>query len=377
MLEAMPLKRLSLASILLAACLNAQTPAPPPPPDTLVFTNGEKLIGHMVRSNGSTVTFKSDSVGEVNVDWSKIQELHTSKKFAVVRKDVKLGRRSDLSKIPQGTVSVADKTLTLTPETGAPATMPLADAAHMVDTDTFQNKVVHNPGFTEDWTGAVTAGVSLVQATQQSRTFTGAINLVRAIPTENWLDPRNRTIFDFSASSGEVIQPNTPTVKTDIIHADVERDEYFRGKTVYGFGQASFDHNYSQGLDLQQNYGGGIGWTAIKEANMTLDLKGSVSYSRQSFQVASSDHNLIGSVFAEAFTHKFGKGIQFLQGISVTPSWNEPHAYAATANATLAIPVYKRLSFSLTLLDSFLNDPPPGFKKNSFQLTTGLTYSFK
>src|SRR5579863_4492971 len=84
------------ATLLAAACLSAQTPAPPP--DTLVFTNGEKLIGHLVRSNGATVTFKSDSLGEVNVDWSKIQELHTSKKFVVVGKDVKLGRsRGDLS----------------------------------------------------------------------------------------------------------------------------------------------------------------------------------------------------------------------------------------------------------------------------------------
>ena len=371
----MVFSRLSLGSVLLAVSLAAQTPAPAP--DTLVFTNGEKLIGHLVRSNGSTVTFKSDSVGEVNVDWGKIQELHSSKKFAVVGKDIKLGRRSDLTKVPQGTVSVANKTITLTPDTGAPSTIPVADAAHVIDTDTFQKVVLHNPGFTEDWKGAVTAGASLVEATQQSRTFTGAINLVRAIPTENWLDARNRTLFDFTASSGEVIQPNTPTVKTDIIHADAERDQYFHGKDIYGFAQTSFDHNFSQGLDLQQNYGGGFGWTVVKQANTTLDIKGSVNYARQSFQIASSDHNLIGSVFAENFARKFAKGIQFLQGISVTPSWNEPHAYAATANASLNLPVYKRLSFTISLLDTFLNDPPPGFKKNSFQLTTGLTYSFK
>ena len=115
----------------------------------------------------------------------------------------------------------------------------------------------------------------------------------------------------------------------------------------------------------------------IKRANTTLDLKGGASYSRQSFQVAANDHNLIGSVFGEAFTHKFPKGILLLQGISVTPSWNEPHAWAATGNVALSVPVYRNLSYTTTLLDSFLNDPPPGFKKNSFQFTNGLTYSFK
>ncbi len=192
-----------------------------------------------------------------------------------------------------------------------------------------------------------------------------------------WLDPRNRTTFDFSASAGDVIQPGSPTLKTQIVHADAEHDEYFRGKDVYGFVQTSFDHNYSQGLDLQQNYGGGIGWTVVKQANTTLDLKASVNYARQSFQIAANDENLIGSIFSENITHKFGKGIQFLEGISVTPSWNVTHAYAANANASINVPVYKRLTFTTGVLDTFLNDPPPGFKKNSFQLTTGLTYSFR
>ncbi len=39
------------------------------------------------------------------------------------------------------------------------------------------------------------------------------------------------------------------------------------------------------------------------------------------------------------------------------------------------MPMYKRLSLNLGALDMFLNDPPPGFKKNSFQFTMGLAYT--
>jgi hypothetical protein len=54
--------------ILIAACaLQAQTP-PKPEPDTLILADGEKLIGHLVRSTGSTVRFKSDVLGEVSID---------------------------------------------------------------------------------------------------------------------------------------------------------------------------------------------------------------------------------------------------------------------------------------------------------------------
>jgi len=112
-----------------------------------------------------------------------------------------------------------------------------------------------------------------------------------------------------------------------------------------------------------------------------LDLKASIAYTRQSFQEttppSTNSHNLIGSIFSEAFSRKFGRGILFIQQAAVTPSWNEAHAWSAAGSMALNIPVYKRLSFTIGALDTFLNDPPPGFKKNSFQLTTGLTYSLR
>jgi hypothetical protein len=375
--------------LLLPLCfsLRAQTPAAPKPePDVLIFANGEKLVGHLVASHGGTLTFKSDSLGDVTIDWKKVQELHASETFVVIDKNVKLNRKSDLSKLPTGTVSMADQKLTVTPATGAPETVPVADTAHLVDQPVFERAVLHSPGFFDAWTGAVMAGATLVEATQQSRTFTGAINLVRALPTENWLAARNRTLINFSASDGFLKQPGSPSIKTDIIHGDLERDEYFSSKNVFAFGRAAFDHNFSQGLNLQQNYGGGIGWTAIKHADTTLDLKGSITYTKQQFApptdcaspcTADNNHNLVGAVIAQDYAHKFAKGIQFLEQISVTPAFNEASAYAAIANAGLNVPVYKRLSFSISMVDSFLNDPPPGFKKNSFQLTTGLTYTLK
>jgi len=350
---------------------------PKPEPDVLVFANGERLVGHLVKAHGTTVTFKSDSIGEINVDWSKIQELHSAQPYAILEKKIELNRRSDLSKVPQGKLTFADKKLTVTPAAGPPQTIPVAEAAHVIDVPSFEHDVLHSPGILEGWTGALTAGASLVVATQNSHTITGGLHFVRALPLENWLETRNRTSFNFVTSTGAVTQPNTPRIKTDIVHADLERDQYFHGSHVYAFGQASFDHNYSQGLDLQQNYGGGIGWTAIKRANTTLDFKASVSYTKQQFTGLGVNHNLIGSVFGQNYLHKFGKGIQFVEGVSATPAWNEAHAWAAAANAALSIPVYKHLGFSITGQDSFINDPPPGFKKNSLQLTTGLTYTLR
>jgi hypothetical protein len=368
-----------LLTLACTALLHAQTtPAAKPEPDTLTLADGEKLIGHFVRSTGANVIFKSDVLGELTIAWAKVKDLHAAERYVVIGKDVKLTRHTDVASLPKGNISVADQTVFVEPTPGAaPTKVAIADAAHVVDEPTFQNVLFHNPGFFQDWKGAITGGASIVQATQQARTFTGGIALVRAVPGESWLSLRNRTIFNFAASDGFVVQPNTPKVKTEIIHADAERDEYFRGKDLYGFGQAAFDHNFSQGLDLQTNVGGGLGYTAINRANETLDFKGSVAYIRQDFQTTANDHSLMGSNFTETFMHKTAKGILFLQQVTVTPTWSELKDYSASAGASVAIPVFKRIGFTTALLDSFLNNPPPGFKKNSFQLTTGLTYTLK
>lgn len=344
-------------------------------PDVLIFTNGEKLIGHLEHSSGTSVTFKSDMAGEVTADWSKIKELHSSQQFAVIPKDVTLGKHADTSKIPQGTLSMTDQKLTVTPPAqAAPHTIPVGDAAHVIDQATFQHDVVHNPGFFSGWTGAVAAGASLVEATQNSSTFTGAFNFVRAIPPESWLLPRNRTTVDFNASYGKVSEPGTPTVKTEIIHADFERDEYVTSR-VYLFGLASWDHNFSQGLDLQQSYGGGLGWTAYKTDNQELDFKASVDYIRQAFTIPSHNENLIGAIFGQTYHRDFAHGVVLAEGLSITPSFNVASAYSALGNVTLSLPLHKHFNLAFGVLDSYLNNPPPAFKKNSFQFTAALAYS--
>ena len=77
----------------------------------------------------------------------------------------------------------------------------------IIDQAGFQNALSHQPGFFHAWKGTVTVAAAVVNATQDSETFTGAINLVRAIPTENWLEPRNRTSLNLDAAYGEVSQP--------------------------------------------------------------------------------------------------------------------------------------------------------------------------
>ncbi len=371
-----------------------------PTPDVLVFTNGDQLTGKLMSSAGGKVAFHSDMAGDISVDWAKIKEIRTAQKFAVLEKGVKPSRKTPDSLVPQGTITLADQKVEVHPESGtAPAPIPVGNIDFMVEDGTYHSKVDHDPGFFHAWHGNATAGATIVQATQDTYTFNAAVTLARVIPDVTWLAPRNRTTTDFSASYGKItdpgyLQPASPgppptpamyipetTVKTSIYHYDFERDEYLSDRFYY-LGAMALDHNFSQSLQLQQIYGGGIGYTIIKQPKQTLDLKALIQYERQDFidALPGENQDLIGSTFSANYLRHFPKGMLFNQQVAYIPAWNNLHAYSITELDTFSIPAYKRLSLTLGTLDSYLNNPAtalPPVKRNSFQFTAGVTYAFK
>jgi hypothetical protein len=365
--------------------------AAPAEPDVLVLSNGDTLHGKFVKEVGGTVTFHSDALGDLNVAWAKIKELHASENFAVLNKNLKSRGKHAVENLPVGSLDATNTTVTVQP-TGnqtAPPPIPVKDAQFIVDQATLNKQVTQQPGFFTGWNGAATAGATLITATQNQYTVSGALGLVRVVPTVSWLDPRNRTSTDFTGSFGKITQPAytsdgvyTPSTSTKsaILHFDAERDEYLSSR-IFALGQMALDHNYSQDLNLQQIYGGGIGWTALKTPHQEADLKGTAQYEKQSFIAGSgsTDQNLIGSTFSATYVLK-EKLVTWTQGLAYIPAWNQPHDYSATETNTFAFPAYKNFSFSVGTLDSYLNDSPstePPTKHNSFQFTMGLTYAIK
>ncbi|MGC1460867.1 MAG: DUF481 domain-containing protein [Terracidiphilus sp.] len=383
------------AALCTSVCCSAQTnstpkPAANPEPDVLVLSNGDTLHGKFVSEMAGKVTFHSDPLGDVSLGWDKIKELHTSQKFAVINDKVKVRGKKEARQIPTGTLEVANQAVTVHPENAAAgAPIPVKSAQYIMDPAELDKQVNHEPGFFSGWNGAATAGATLVAATQNQYTVSGGIGLVRVVPTVSWLNPRDRTSVDFTGSFGKITQPayttGTATVaavvtKSAIYHADAERDEYFSPR-FFALGQTAFDHNFAQDLDLQQIYGGGFGWTALKTPKQEADLKGTIQYEKQQFitGASSGNQNLIGSTFSASYLLHL-KLFTYTQGVSFIPAYNNPRAYSANETNTFAFPAYKRLSFSLGTLDSYLNGPPvslPPTRRNSFQFTMGLSYAFK
>ena len=374
-------------SVLATASAVAQGPAKDAP-DVLVLSNGDTLHGKLVDEVEGKITFHNDSLGDVTVGWDKIKELHAAGNFTVLDKNISRGSKRHKAEVPAGPIDVADGAVTVH-SANAPTPIPVKNAQYIVDAPTLDKQMNHQPGFLTGWNGAATAGATLVQATQNQYTVSGAVGLSRAVPTVNWLNPRNRTTFDFSGSYGKITQPAytangvvvAPNVtKSAIVHLDGERDQYVSPR-FFALAQTAFDHNFAQDLQLQQIYGAGMGWTVFSTPRHEADLKATLQYERQQFisGSAGTDQNLIGSTFAANYMMKT-KLFSFAQGLQFIPAYNTPRAYSANETNTVAFPAYKNLAFSVGTMDSYLNDPPaslPPTRRNSFQFTMGLTYAIK
>ncbi len=373
---------LTLALFLPAVCAGAQDKKPASDaPDVLILLNGDTLHGKLVKEIAGAVTFHSASLGDVTIPWAQIKELHAAERFGVLEKSLKLRGKRGLAQIPSGSLDIANQAIAIHPEGGpAPAPVPVADAQYIVDYPALDRQINHEPRFLSGWNGAATAGATLVEATQNQYTVSGALSLARAVPSVTWLAARNRTSVDFSGSFGKITQPGTPSIKTAIYHIDGERDQYFSAR-MFVLAQLAFDHNFAQDLQLQQIYGGGLGWTVFDTPRHEADIKATVQYEKQQFisGASGSNQNLIGSTFSADYMLHL-KPFTYTQSLAYIPAYNTLRAYSANETDLFTFPAYKNFSFSVGTIDTYLNDPPvlvPPTQKNSFQFTMGLTYAIK
>jgi hypothetical protein len=366
-----------------AVTAQAQGAAGKPVPDVIVFTNGDQLTGTLERATGDSFLFKSDVVGEVTVSADKIKELHANGKFVALKKNEQITRTS---KQP-GAITYGDNAISVDDtKSGTPEVIPVKNLADLIDDATFTAEVTNNPGIWYGWHGAISGGITAIESTQTGQSYNLAVTLARLIPSVDFLPPRTRTTINALETYGKITQPAIPqtipptlasTTKTSIFHADAEHDKYFDATKLYGLVGVSFDHNFSQGLNLQQIYGAGLGYTVIKTPVQEFDVKADVHYERQNFQPPTPNTNLIGSSFTEQYRRNLPAKIIFTESGTFIPAWNNLSIYSAIFAAGVQLPTYKRLSLNLNLLDNYLSNPAVGFNNNSLQFVTGVVYTLK
>jgi hypothetical protein len=360
--------------------------------DTITFINGDQLTGKLGKVVYGTVSFHSDVLGDLSIPLTKIKTMHTAEAFAAGSKQQHLTKKNVAEQLPTGKIALEGGTLKVLLPEGKVREFPAKDIGFMLDEPAFQRELHNESDFFYGWYGTATLGATLVKGTNSAQTYTGAVALVRAIPTIAGLPAGSKTILNLSGTYGLAKDPlivsgddvfQTPSVtKTDILHGDLEYDKFF-SPMVFGLTNGSADHNFGNGLQLQQSYGAGVGWGILRTPQNDLAVRAILQYEQQQFYngltsgLGTPTENLVSASIGETWSRTFPHNVKFNEYVTLNPTFNLVRAYSGVTGASFVFPVYKNLNFSVSTTDNYLGDPPEGFLRNTFQFTSGITYTLK
>lgn len=384
--------------------------------DTLTLSNGDQFSGDLTAADAGGVVFHNAIVGDLHVAWKNIRLLTTTTPMVVLTRSGLLrgliSARGDVLEVlpvppaAKPAVKAPGAAATSAPPAGKPpaaappapagkpATAPpvssgaqgappaaavkvKADDLRAVLTDKAYADVLRRSSYSllQGWQGNLSAGFSLVSATQSSRSYTGSANFRRNGNPHLAAPPTSATLFSFQGTYGSLTQPGEPTVLTSIYSAALEQDENLNS-ALFLLGRAQLDHNIAQGLRLQQSYGGGLGWKPVDNPVAQLDLKAGLHFTHQVF-LSAPTASFLAADFSESYRRRLPGSLIWTETVGISPAVTQGNAYQSAGTSALVFPVYKKLSFNLTVVDSYLGNPQPGFRHNSLQFSSGLQYSFQ
>ncbi len=326
--------------------------------DQVTLTNGDRLTGEIVKSDGKTLTVKTQFAGTVEIEWSAVQDFHSDKKVYV--------QSSSTKKTYSGNVSVEGENIVVKPESGSSETVAKTDVAALrsQEEETAFEKLQH-PGLLQGWNGGANVGFALASGNSETRSLALAFNATRT-GLRDKLGLYESSLYSTNGLS-------TPSTTANLVTGGARYDHDFDGM-LFVFGGADFMSDALQALNLRSVFSGGLGYHIIKRDSTTLDFLSGVNYTHESY--VPFTRNTVGLTLGEDFMHKMKRSTVINEDVTFFPDLSDTGEYRMTANLGTTTKINKWFGWQNTFSDIYVTNPPLGAKKNDVLFSTGLNFSF-
>lgn len=324
--------------------------------DQIVLKNGDRLTGTIVKSDGKTIVFKSDLVGEVTVSLDNVESVTADNPLHVTMAD---GRTLS------GLVTTKNSQFEIKPNSGAAVVVDRSAVAVVrseAEQRVYENTL--NPGLFEQWSGGADVGFALTRG----NSTTTNLALGMAISRETLRDKTSlyaASVYNRESTSGI----SRTTANTFRFGARYDRN---LNRQWFGYGFTDLEHNGLQDLNLRWVLGGGIGYHAIRNERTELDLLGGLDMSREFFDGNDNDRTSLEAQLGQTLNHKLTPRFSLTEQLFFFPNLSNGGEYRINFDAGVVADITKRIGWQVTLSDRYLSNPPGGAKQNDLLLTTGL-----
>jgi putative salt-induced outer membrane protein YdiY/small nuclear ribonucleoprotein (snRNP)-like protein len=344
------MKQQLCALLLILSALTAEAFA-----DQIMLKNGDRLTGTIVKSDGKTIVFKSDLVGDVSVALDNVTNVTSDKTLYVTLAD---------GRTVAGVVNTKDGQAEIRSSSGPVVVERSAITIIRSEAEQQAYESTLSPGWLQQWTGGADVGLALTRG--NSNTTNLALGM--AISRETLRD--KTSLYAASVYNRETTNGVSRTVaNTFRFGARYDRNI---NRDWFGYGFTDLEHNGLQNLDLRWVLGGGLGYHAIRNERTKLDLLGGLDMSREYFEGDDNDRTSLEAQLGQTLDHQFAPRVSFKEQVYFFPNLSEGGEYRVNFDAALVMDINRRIAWQVTLSDRYLSDPPGGFKQNDLLLTTGL-----
>jgi putative salt-induced outer membrane protein YdiY len=140
---------------------------------------------------------------------------------------------------------------------------------------------------------------------------------------------------------------------------------------LFDFGLVEFEQDRLANLELRSSVGGGLGYHVLKEASVTLDVFGGLSYNRSNMLTGGTTR-IVEVIMAEESTHALTENTRFKQKLSYYPSTQTGGEFRTVFDSSLVVSLNSTMGLSISLQNKYNSDIGAGVKHSDTVLLTGL-----
>jgi putative salt-induced outer membrane protein YdiY len=321
----------------------------------IVLQNGDRLTGEIDGMSESKLALKTTYAGTIRIAWDQIAELTGHERKVTV--EVETGRRyaGSIEKFGDRLYVQEEDVRTQIETVDVVSMVPMTDSKP--------------PGFWRLLQGNLDLGYSFTRGnSSQTQSSLGAQGQYRT--------PTYKAQLRLSSIFSE-----TDDAEATSRHAADARLDRFLTPRSFVFGLSGVERNERQKLDLRSKFGGGFGWKLRDNRRTQLNVLGGFTYTNEQFRAeeegeadrrSSTGEGLLG---LEWETSPF-YNIRFTTKLSVHPNLVQGGRFRVEYDSSLRIPVFKSLTFSVSLFDRYDNKPPTDVKRNDYGSISAFGFTF-
>lgn len=313
----------------------------------VLFNNGDKLTGKIVKLDGGKLTIESKVAGKLEVPWSEVATMSSEEPVSVVLEGGQVVTEPLVAAEP-GTVKTAGE---------SPQTIALASTTKL------------NPEPVQ-WHGNLLTGARFDRGNTVSDSFDATGDAVR------------RSEFDrmtfgagYSAASAQDSDQVGKHANKSRMFGTAQYDYFFQPK-LYGYVNARGDKDRFADLNLRFTTGIGAGYQWIETEDLKFNTEAGISWVSENYHGQTPDNDYAAARVAWNLDWVLYSGLTFFQYTRWYPSLQQLSDHLVETQTGLRYKLWGDFFGESKLLWTWDTSPAEGKKHEDLSYIFGLGYSF-